>query len=630
MIKTFLYTCGISALLFMSAALGVLFYVTEQPWVDLSTLEHYNPGKPSILLDDEGNEWGRFQLDKRDIIKLSNIPKHLIDAFLAAEDWNFFKHQGISFKGIARSIIVNITNVRKAQGASTITQQLVRLLYFSPQKSISRKVKEQLLAIVVERQFTKEQILETYLNHIYLGSGIYGVEAASQRFWGKPVSAITLDEAAVLASIVRSPKFYCPLYNPSAAQGRRNLILKNMFTLGFIKKDAYETARAKPVTIIQKGSQTCAPYVKEMMRIFLEETVGKERLYTGGLIIKTTLNKKIQDAAEKAFQKHITTLKKQFSPDLQGALYCIEGETGAVKGLVGGTDYMHSQFNRAIQARRQMGSTFKPLVYANALAEGKTFSELERDEPFSLTFGNKEWSPNNYKDTFAGLMTRGLALTKSNNIIAIKTFLSTNADNVVRLSQACGLKGADPYPALALGAIDATLKEAVCMMNVFATQGMLVEPYMIEWIKDEWGTKLWKAQAAVKKKVMSSTISSQVAHILTHKIDKAKKKNPNQWFKCAAFGKTGTTNDSRTCWFVGATPKYTTGVYIGYDDNRPLGKRVLGSQVAFPLWKEFNNAIKQDTMNFSFDPTLKEITINGITGAPCAPDDPEALPLLVP
>lgn len=629
MIKQFIYACFVLALLITSAGLGVLFYASEQPWVDLSTLEHYNPGKPSILLDDEGNEWGRFQLDKRDIIKLSSMPQHLIDAFLAAEDWNFFKHQGLSFKGIARSIFKNITNVRKAQGASTITQQLVRLLYFSPQKNMTRKIKEQVLAIVVERQFTKEQILETYLNHIYLGSGIYGVEAASQRFWGKPVSAITVDEAAVLAAIVRLPKHYCPLYNIKASQQRRNLILKNMLNLGFIKKEVYDAARAKEVTVIPKGSETCGPYIKEMMRLFLEETVGKERLYTGGLIIKTTINKKIQEAAEKSFQKHITALRKQFKPDVQGALFCIEGATGAIKALVGGADYSVSQFNRATQARRQIGSTFKPLVYTNALMEGKSFSDIEVDEPFTMTFGTQEWTPQNYKNTFAGPMTRGLALTKSNNIIAIKTLLACNIDNLVTLSEKCGLKGAAPYPSLALGCVDATLNETVCMMNVFATQGVLVEPWMIEWIKDEWGTKMWKAAPPIHKKVLSSVLSSQIGHILKYRIDKAKKKAPQQWFTCEGFGKTGTTNDSRTCWFVGATPNYTTGVYFGYDDNRPLGKQVLGAQVAFPIWREFNSAIKQDVKNFTYDATLREITINGLTGAPCTPDDPEALPLLI-
>ncbi len=628
MIKTLLYSCSIVTLLGISTGLGVVFYATEQPWVDLSTLEHYNPGKPSILLDDEGREWGRFQLDKRDVIKLSAIPQHVIDAFLAAEDWNFFKHKGLSFKGILRSIVKNVTNVRKAEGASTITQQLVRLLYFNPQKSMSRKIKEQLIAIVVERQFTKEQILETYLNHIYLGSGIYGVEAASQRFWGKPVSAITIDEAAVLASIVRSPKHYCPLFNPSAAQQRRNLILKNMYSLGFIKKDAYETARAKQVTVIQKGSESCGPYVKEMLRLSLEEIIGKEKLYTGGLIIKTTINKKMQETAEKTFQKQMELLKKRFAPDVQGALYCIEGATGAIKALVGGTDYMQSQFNRAVQARRQMGSTFKPLVYANVLAQGRSLAETAVDEPLTLTVGTQEWSPNNYKGTFAGPMTLGLALAKSNNIITIKTFLSTDTAPLIDLARGCGLKGAEPYPSLALGCIDSTLSEVVCMMNVFGTQGMLVEPYAIEWIKDEWGTKLWKAQPS-RKKVLSSIISSQIARVLTYPIEKAKRKNPQSWFACAAYGKSGTTNDSRTCWYVGATPQYTTGVYIGYDDNRPLGKQVLGAHVAFPLWRDFNSSISQPTLTLSYDPTLKEITVNGITGASCDPSDPDAFPLLV-
>ena len=222
MIKQIISVCISCILLCFVTGLGALFYVAEQPWVDFSVLEYYNPGKPSILLDDEGNEWARFQLDKREIVSLNQIPPHLIHAFLAAEDWGFYSHSGVSIKGIVRSMLVNITNLRRAQGASTITQQLVRLLFFESQKSFKRKIKEQLLSLVVERQFTKEQILETYLNHIYLGSGIYGVEAASRAFWGKHVSAISLDEAASLASIVRYPQRYCPLYDAESNRKRRN------------------------------------------------------------------------------------------------------------------------------------------------------------------------------------------------------------------------------------------------------------------------------------------------------------------------------------------------------------------------------------------------------------------------
>ncbi len=627
MIKQVLYGIGIGILLVFSGSLGVLFYMTEQPWVDFSVLENYNPGKSSLLLDDEGNEWARFQLDKREVIKLSHIPQQVINAFLAAEDWGFFKHAGLSIKGIIRSVFVNIIKLRKAQGASTITQQLVRLLFFENAKSFKRKIKEQIIALVVERQFTKEQILETYLNHIYLGSGVYGIEAASQRFWGKPVSRVTIDEAAVLASIVQSPRHYCPLYNPESTHNRRNLILKNMRTLRFITPQEYEEALKNPVITIKRDTRALACHVKETIRLQLEETVGKHKLYTGGLKIQTTLNRAMQQAAEKAFQEQIQRMEKRFG-DSEGALFCIEGSTGAIKALVGGRNFQKSQFNRALHARRQMGSTFKPLIYAHALSSGRSFADKEIDEPMNITLPNQEWNPNNFNKAFSGSMTLAHALATSNNIIAIKAFLA-DPDGIVQLAQESGLPVAHAYPSLALGCLDATPAEAVSMMNIFAHQGTYVEPYMIAWIKDEWGTRLWKA-TPTKKQVLAPSISDQVAKVLTHRIEQAKKRNPARWFDCDALGKSGTTNDSRTCWYIGATPDYTTGIYIGYDDNRSLGKNIFGSQTAFPIFKEFNRQIQHKTKHFTFDPALKEITIHSLTGMPCAQNDPAALAILVP
>nr|MBA2307216.1 transglycosylase domain-containing protein [Candidatus Dependentiae bacterium] len=605
-----------------------LFYVAEQPWVDFSVLEYYNPGKPSLLLDDEGNEWGRFQLDKREIISLDQIPKHLIYAFLAAEDWGFYAHSGLSIKGIVRSMLVNITNLRRAQGASTITQQLVRLLFFEPKKSFKRKIKEQLLSLIVERQFTKEQILETYLNHIYLGSGIYGVEAAALLFWGKHASEVSVAEAASIASIVRYPQRYCPLYDSESNQKRRNLILKNMFTLKFITKEEYEEAVKKPVILLKRDFSILAPHLRETLRITLEKLVGKRKLYTGGLRIQTTLNRAMQKAAEASFNTHLALLNKKYNSSLEGALLSLEGSTGAIKALVGGNSFQLSQFNRALQSRRQMGSTFKPLLYAQALLEGKSFTDQEIDEPYTLMMSSKEWRPGNANDLFEGPMTLARALSTSNNIVAIKTFLATDRKKVISLAQACGLNPLHSYPSLALGCIEASLSEMVAMMNIFAHQGVYREPHSLLWIKDQWGTKLWKAEP-ITRKVLSPQISSQVAKILMHKIEQSRKKDPSTWFACDAFGKSGTTNEFKTCVYIGATPGYTTGVYLGRDDNRPFG-RAFAARTSFPLWKKFNKAINNSRMHFLFDPSLQEQTVHAIFGTPCEDSDPYALPLLVP
>ena len=628
MVQRIAYYACTSGIVGFSAALGILFYSSEQPWVDFSVLEHYNPGKPSILLDDQGNEWGRFEYDKREIINYEQLPPCVINAFLAAEDWQFFNHNGLSYKGIIRSALINLTSFRRAQGASTITQQLVRLLFFETQKNFTRKIKEQILALVVEQQFTKQQILETYLNHIYLGAGIYGVEAACQRFWGISVKNCTPDQAAILAAIVRYPRKYCPLYDQKASQGRRNLILHNMLKLNFITKEKYEEARSKPVACVTHSQSNLGAHIKETMRLFLEEQFGKTKLYTAGLKIQTTLNRGMQHTAEKVFKRHMSLMHEQFTPDLEGALVCIEGSTGAIKSLVGGCNFNSSQFNRALQAKRQMGSTFKPLVFAQALAQGKNFTSIEVDEPFSLTLGGKEWTPGNAAKRFDGPMTLAHALSRSNNIVTIKAFIDADPHKVVSLAKACNLNPTHAYPSLSLGCLEATPLDTVSMMNIFGQHGQLVEPYSIVWVKDQWGNRLYRSKPK-KKQVLLPLIADQVAKVLTLRIEQARKRSPKLFCPCDALGKSGTTNDARTTWYVGSTPRYTTGVYIGFDDNRSLGN-VFGSRTAFPIWRDFNEAIKQKPEKFSFDPHLEEITIDSITGEQCKLTEKNAMTILVP
>src|SRR5579885_1277524 len=306
--STILYRFFIVCVLIASTILGGIWFITHNKCIDFSVLEYYQAGQPSIVLDDEGHEWTRFQLDRREPIPLEKMPKHLIQAFIAAEDWRFFEHAGISWKGIIRSALVNLYHGRKVQGASTITQQLVRLLYFDAKKTFSRKIKEQLVAIMVEAQFTKEQILETYLNHVCFGCGIYGVEAACQRFWGKKAADISLDEAAVLAAIMRSPSRYCPIINPLSAEKRRDVILHSMRKLNIITQEEYELAKSLPVKV-KDQDEPFAPHMKEMIRIFLEEQVGKTALYNGGLIIQTTLNRALQEKAQRAFARQFKQLR---------------------------------------------------------------------------------------------------------------------------------------------------------------------------------------------------------------------------------------------------------------------------------------------------------------------------------
>lgn len=571
----------------LAFSFGVMLYITNQPWVDLSLLNIDQRGKPSILLDINGIEWGRFQLDKRERISFDKIPQHVVNAFIAAEDWDFFNHGGISPKAIARSLLINIYKGKRAQGASTITQQLVRLIFFDSQKSLQRKVKEQLLALAVEQQFSKEQILEAYLNNVYLGAGIYGIKAACHRFWSIDLDNISIEQAATLASIVQSPSKFCILNNLESCKKRRNLILSRMEKLGFIDYSTFLKASEKEINVNPPINQELAPYLKETIRLFLEKKLGKKQLYLEGLKIQTTLDKNLQEKAEAVFSDAIEKYRKNITPNLNGALLSLDCITGEIRALVGGYSFSNSQFNRAFHAQRQLGSIFKPIIYAQALAQGRKFTDIEDDEPLTIKINNQIWEPRNSYRFFSGSMTLAKALSYSNNIIPIKLFLEIGPEKIIKLAKKCGLQGPfNPYPSLALGCVDTTLEQATAMINVFANQGTYCKPHYLLWVKDKWGTKIWKNNSE-KKQVILPFIAKQVSQVLTATVQRYKNKQPNLWFKFPAFGKTGTTNDARTCWFVGSNYSYTTGVYLGRDDCQPLGDKVYASQTVLPIWRDF-------------------------------------------
>ena len=615
-----------------SLFLGSLFFIAQWPVVDFSVLENYSPAKGSILLDDQGEEWARFQYDRREMVRLKNMPPQLINAFLAAEDHAFFTHSGISIRAIFRSLLVNIVHGRVVQGASTITQQLVKLLFTDSRRTFTRKIKEQFLALLVERQFSKEQILEIYLNHIYFGCGIYGVEAASQRFWGKNVNEITIDEAAILAGTIRSPGKYCPLLHPENSLDLRNGILQSMLSLNYITKEEYNQAKVREIrvrSVIER--EPLASYLKEHIRIFLEELVGKKSLYKDGLVIQTTLNKDMQRKAQEVFYNSFTQLKKTIDPAVNGGLITLEVSTGAIKAFIGGASFVESPFNRVTQARRQMGSTFKPFVYAAAIDFGMGFDQIAIDEPISITDAvGSLWEPKNVTHTFTGPMSLALGLSTSNNILAIKTFLTVGAEKIVALARDAGITGTiNPYPSLALGCVECSVQESAAGFNIFANNGVYVKPYSIRWIKNKWGDKIWKHKQE-SKPVLSPLVSGQVAKVLTISLEKAKlRQAEEERLTCEAFGKSGTTNDARTCWFSGSTPEYTTTLYIGCDNNKSMGENILSVNTTYPLWQKFMRQIPVSKKHFVYDSALKEVLINKYTAERTTYEDPFALSILI-
>lgn len=598
---------------------GAFFFIIHNHTIDFSILAQYHTGNASLMLDDEGNEWGKFQLDRREPIDGARLPQHLINAFIAAEDWDFFKHNGISWKGIVRSIIVNVYHRRKAQGASTITQQLVKLLFFDSQKTFTRKIKEQLYAVLVESQLTKEQILYTYLNHVCFGCGIYGVEAASQRFWGKHAHEVSIAEAATLAGIIRSPARHCPLVHPLSAQNRRDVILGKMRHLGFITEDEYQNVLVQLVEIKDRGSDVCASHVKEMIRAQLEGVFGKSALYSGFLTIQTTINRRMQDVAQDVFTSEMSKLRKEFGEGMDGGMVVIDRRTGEIKALVGGFDFAVSKFNRVTQGRRQIGSTFKPLIYACAIEKGMTFADTEVDEPTEWVQNNTIWAPKNYNKKFNGQITLAYALSHSNNIVSIKTLLNVGAQSVISLAKKCRIKSQfHSYPSLALGCIDTTLSEVTGMFNVFANDGVYVEPHVVSCVKDRWGSRIYKT-VPENERVLDSRVVGQVKAVLCLGPERVKKMyGPQNWLKSEVISKTGTTNDSRTCWYAGSTADLTVAICIGFDDNRSMGENVYPIRTALPIWLAFNRAVERGEQKFSYDPSLSRVVIDERTGLPSA------------
>jgi penicillin-binding protein 1A len=624
----FFSLCSITIMLLVALIMGIMVSLLYTPWVDITTLSRIRQhGKPSILLDDEGKEWARFQSDQRELVALKDIPMHVRHAFLATEDRSFYHHTGISWYGIIRSCIKNIFSGRFAQGASTITQQLVRILFFTPHKTLLRKIKEQILAMTVEQHFSKDAILASYLNTIYFGCGIYGVAAAAQRFWGKSIQDVTLDEAAVLAGIVKSPAHYCPLLHPEKSMQRRNVVLSCMHDAGYLTQaDVKRLAQQPLALVLQEPHALCAPHLFDMIRAQLEKQYDRHTLYTQGLVIKTTLNQALQEAALLHVHDHLAKLKSSICVHIDGALVTLENNSGAIKALVGGYSYHDSPFNRAL-CSRQMGSLFKPLVYAVAAEAGLQLTDICIDEPFTWQENNRTWQPHNVTNRFEGPMTRARALMHSNNIIAIKTFLDLSSRDVVRAARACQFRNVHQYPSLALGCIDATPLEVAAYFAVFTTQGLFHEPFCIQWIKDASGKRIWLHEEQ-SKTVFSAGTSCIIASILRAAVDRWYHIFPEiPSMPCESMGKTGTTNGMRNCWFAGATPTYTTVIYLGRDDHQPLNN-ASSTRTALPLWVSYNHAIPQPRMHFAVHPQLVEITINGMTGQSQAPELPESITFL--
>ena len=678
----FLLLCSIA----LGAACGLLFvYASDLP--EIRALETYRPNVVTEIYADDGQMVGSFALQRRILMTYEQCPKVLLDAVTSIEDQHFQDHWGIDFPRIAGAAYRNLLKGRKAEGASTITMQLAGNLFLDrSDRSFRRKMQEMLLSLQIERRYTKPQIFTMYANQVYLAHGNYGFAAAAQFYFGKPVTDLKLQEAALLAGMIRGP-IYSPLNDPQRALSRRNLVLRQMESEGKITTAEEGAARKMPLGLhIQYPRNDLAPYFFEEIRKYLESTYGTEAVHERGLRVYTTLNIGMQKAANQsvrdglhsydrrhswrgdlpnilkdnlgtlesyedddwrrpiekgsyltglvvAVDEKYATIKigtyravisasdfawtgrkkpsdllkvgdlAQFSiqelrestarvqleqqPAPQAAMVAIDNPTGEIKALVGGYSFEDSKFNRATQAFRQVGSSFKIYVYADALEKGSTPFDTILDAPFTTISGGQPYSPRNYDEKFEGTITLRRALAGSRNVPAVKLAEKVGINSVVETTKRFGITTPlPPYLPLALGSADMKLIEHVSAFTVFPDDGIRIDPHMIRRVTSYDGALLEEAHPSIHE-----VVSPEVARTMTAMLEEVIQFGTGieaKALKRPAAGKTGTTQDYTDAWFIGFTPQVTAGVWVGYDDKQiSLGKKETGARAALPIWLEF-------------------------------------------
>ena len=672
----------VSALVGATAGL-LLVYSTDLPQVD--QLERYRPSAITELYDDQGRIVGSFALQRRVVAAYEDYPRVLQDALLSVEDKDFEKHSGINFWRIYGAAYRDIVAGGKIQGGSTLTMQLSRNLFLTPDRTFHRKIQEMLLAIQIERRFTKPQIFTLYANQIYLGHGVYGFEAASQFYFSKPAKRLTLEEAALLAGLPKSPSYYSPITHPDRALKRRNLVINSLLEDGKIMAQQAAAARDQPIRLeVAHDPDSLAPYFVEEIRRYLEGKYGSDQVHEGGLKVYTSLDMDLQRAANRAvfdglaayerrhgwrgrlqnvltgdvtlanyqhpdwdsdpevnsyvhalvvavspasatirFGRYSATLApadaawtRRKLPDIlkpgdiayvkilslaaegrarisleedsgaQGALVAIDNATGEIKAMVGGRDFNLSKFNRATQALRQVGSSFKPYVYTAAIDRGATPDDTILDAPVTFPTPSGPYEPHNYDEKFEGTITLRRALAQSRNIPALKVADSLGIKTVIDYAHRFGItSNIPPYLPVALGAVEVTPIEQTSAFSVFPSDGVHITPRYITKVTDYEGRTLEENFPDVKDVVSARTariMTAMLREVVLHGTAIAA-----STLKYPLAGKTGTTNNFTDAWFVGFSPSLTCGVWIGYDEKKFLGAKESGARAALPIWMDF-------------------------------------------
>lgn len=584
---------------------SVLWLARDLP--DTKCLEDFSPPVVSRVFDKDGNLVGEFFIQKRVQISMADIPQEMVDATIAIEDRKFFRHWGVDIIGITRAIVQNIRAGRTVQGASTITQQLARDLFLTKERTVVRKLKEILLAIQIEKRYSKDEILAMYFNQIYYGNGAYGIEAAALSFFSKHANELTLPEVALLAGLPNSPTYYDPFKNPEKSVMRRNIVLNAMMEIGAVSQDEGERAKNAPLEL--KPHSDClrdAPYFVEEVRRQVLTRYGENLLYRSGLDIYTTLDTEMQKKANDITEKWLVQLEKMYrfkvlrdtsqldttgamTQYIQGALVAIESSTGAVRALIGGRSYEESEFNRATQALRQPGSAFKPFVYTACIDNGFTPSDEVLDIPIVMLSGGAEYSPANYDRKFKGPVTLRTALALSRNLAAVRLIRYIGEQTVVEYAKRMGIKTRlKAVTSLALGACEVTPLEITGAYCVFPNLGVRVEPYFVEKIVLREQAETIFEHEVIKEAVLNPATAYVMIDMMATVIDAGTAVGARiEGFGRPAAGKTGTTDNYSDAWFIGFTPDLVCGVWVGFDTRKRIVSGASGATFAVPLWTRF-------------------------------------------
>ena len=580
---------------------------------DVASLTAYQPGGAPVLLDRHGEVFAELTPVERQIVPLSSLPAHVPQAFLAVEDQRFREHRGVDLRRVGGAILANLRSGDIEQGFSTITMQVARNIFPDripgQERSLARKLTEIRVAREIEHRYSKDEILELYLNHIYFGNRARGIEAAAKQYFGVPAAELTLAQAAVLAALPKAPSYYDPRRHPEAARERRDLVLVLMEKQGRIHRFMAEEARRGELEIAPPPRQEqtesgLAPYFVEQVRSELEEKFG-DLLYNQPLRVRTTLDSRLQRAAEEELARHLRRIENgelgafdgsryfsdaQPSPDgtdyLQGAVVLLDAREGDVLAWVGGRSFAHSQFDRAGQARRQAGSAFKPFVYAAALRDGWVLSQPLIDRPLALRLANGQiWKPRNFTNEYEGEVTVRDALVRSKNVATVRLAGDVGLGEVVDAALRAGIdEPLSAVPSMALGTATVSPLELTAAYTAFAAGGSISEPRWLLALEDAEGKAVWKSEPR-RREAVSPGVAYLITNVLAEALERGTGFRVRQaGVRAPAAGKTGTTNDGADTWFVGYTPEIAAGIWVGFDKPRPILEDATGGRVAAPIW----------------------------------------------